>query len=165
MLMDIASGRITPLTDILDRDMQETWAVHGVYPGMAWTPDGKSIVFYANGGIKRIDVASAQVSDIPFHVTGTQPNPPSWGLDRIDQRNLPLNSSYTYPDSAGEGVTAYVIDTGVRITHSDFGGRASNGYDAIDGDMSRLIILHDSERWSGLPVVKEIEGFRIVKAG
>jgi len=72
MLMDIESGRITPLTDILDRDMQETWAVHGVYPGMDWTPDGKSIVFYADGGIKRIDVASGLVTDIPFHVTGTR---------------------------------------------------------------------------------------------
>ncbi|MFK0254476.1 S8 family peptidase [Streptomyces sp. NPDC090445] len=65
---------------------------------------------------------------------GTQPSPPSWGLDRIDQRALPLNSSYTYPDKAGEGVTAYVIDTGVRITHTDFGGRASYGFDAIDND-------------------------------
>ena len=72
MVMDLASGRITPLTDILDRDMQETWAVHGVYPGMDWTPDSKSIVFYAGGGIKRIDVASRAVSDIPFHVTGTR---------------------------------------------------------------------------------------------
>ncbi|WP_037886768.1 S8 family peptidase [Streptomyces viridochromogenes] len=69
-----------------------------------------------------------------FSIDATQTNPPSWGLDRVDQKNLPLNSSYTYPDSAGQGVTAYVIDTGVRITHSDFGGRASYGYDAIDND-------------------------------
>ncbi|MGW3086505.1 S8 family peptidase [Streptomyces sp. NPDC001108] len=69
-----------------------------------------------------------------FHVTGTQTSPPSWGLDRIDQKSLPLNQSYTYPDHAGAGVTAYIIDTGVRISHSDFGGRASNGYDAIDND-------------------------------
>ncbi|MFD3945075.1 proprotein convertase P-domain-containing protein [Streptomyces sp. NPDC058579] len=69
-----------------------------------------------------------------FTVDGTQPSPPSWGLDRIDQRALPLNQSYTYPDSAGQGVTAYIIDTGVRISHSDFGGRAFNGYDAIDND-------------------------------
>ncbi|MFE5186911.1 S8 family serine peptidase [Streptomyces sp. NPDC056628] len=74
------------------------------------------------------------VQNRTFHVEGTQPNPPSWGLDRIDQKNLPLNSSYTYPDSAGQGVTAYIIDTGVRITHQDFGGRASYGYDAIDND-------------------------------
>ncbi|MFP1626810.1 S8 family peptidase [Streptomyces sp. 5K101] len=69
-----------------------------------------------------------------FTISGTQPSPPSWGLDRVDQRALPLNQSYTYPDTAGEGVTAYVIDTGVRISHSDFGGRAFNGYDAIDND-------------------------------
>ncbi|MFZ3472643.1 S8 family peptidase [Streptomyces sp. 4.24] len=69
-----------------------------------------------------------------FTVDTTQPNPPSWGLDRIDQRALPLDNSYTYPDKAGEGVTAYIIDTGVRKTHQDFGGRASDGYDAIDND-------------------------------
>ncbi|MFD6886860.1 S8 family peptidase [Streptomyces sp. NPDC059957] len=69
-----------------------------------------------------------------FTVDATQPNPPSWGLDRIDQAALPLNQSYTYPDKAGEGVTAYIIDTGVRKTHQDFGGRAADGYDAIDND-------------------------------
>ena len=72
MTMDLKSGRITPLTDMLDRDMQETWAVQGVYPGMSWTPDGKSIVFWAKGGIHRVDVASKQVVEIPFHVTGTR---------------------------------------------------------------------------------------------
>ncbi|WP_381794907.1 S8 family peptidase [Streptomyces niveus] len=81
------------------------------------------------------DPAVAQViQDTTVKAAATQVNPPSWGLDRIDQANLPLNGSYTYPDSAGTGVTAYVIDTGVRITHVDFGGRASYGYDAIDND-------------------------------
>ncbi|MFC6089714.1 S8 family peptidase [Saccharothrix lopnurensis] len=56
----------------------------------------------------------------------TQPNPPSWGLDRIDQRDLPLDSSYTYPND-GTGVTAYIIDTGIRTSHQDFGGQASWG--------------------------------------
>ncbi|MFE0581781.1 S8 family serine peptidase [Streptomyces sp. NPDC058874] len=74
------------------------------------------------------------VQNRTFSVSSTQPSPPSWGLDRVDQRALPLNRSYGYPDAAGEGVTAYVIDTGVRITHQDFGGRASYGYDAIDDD-------------------------------
>ncbi|MGW6010504.1 S8 family peptidase [Streptomyces sp. NPDC055210] len=69
-----------------------------------------------------------------FSIRTTQPAPPSWGLDRIDQAALPLNRSYTYDDTAGEGVTAYIIDTGVRITHTDFGGRASYGYDAVDND-------------------------------
>ncbi|MFD6432137.1 S8 family peptidase [Streptomyces venezuelae] len=68
-----------------------------------------------------------------LHVDATQSNAP-WGLDRIDQAKLPLSGTYTYPDSAGSGVTAYVIDTGVRITHSEISGRAVNGYDAVDGD-------------------------------
>ncbi|HEY6139881.1 MAG TPA: amidohydrolase family protein [Thermoanaerobaculia bacterium] len=67
-ILDLESGRETPLYDGLDRDMQETWAIHGVYPSMAWTPDNKSIVFWAGGHIHRIDVASKTVSDIPFHV-------------------------------------------------------------------------------------------------
>ncbi|MER7496650.1 S8 family peptidase [Streptomyces pharetrae] len=66
-------------------------------------------------------------------IDATQSNAP-WGLDRIDQTSLPLSGTYTYPDSAGTGVTAYVIDTGVRITHSQLTGRAVNGYDAVDGD-------------------------------
>jgi Tol biopolymer transport system component/imidazolonepropionase-like amidohydrolase len=69
---DLESGRETPLYDGLDRDMQETWAVHGVYPAMAWTPDSKSLVFWAGGKIHRLDVASKQVTNIPFHVTGTR---------------------------------------------------------------------------------------------
>ncbi|MEV4969403.1 S8 family peptidase [Streptomyces scopuliridis] len=72
--------------------------------------------------------------DREVHTLATQTNPPSWGLDRIDQAALPLNNSYTYPDSAGEGTTVYVIDTGVRITHQDIAGRASYGYDAVDND-------------------------------
>ncbi|MGC5413298.1 S8 family serine peptidase, partial [Streptomyces sp. DT225] len=44
--------------------------------------------------------------------------------------------AYTYPDGAGEGVTAYVIDTGVRTTHEEFGGRAASGFDAVDNDDS-----------------------------
>ncbi|SDP48300.1 Serine protease, subtilisin family [Streptomyces sp. cf386] len=63
----------------------------------------------------------------------TQTSAP-WGLDRIDQAALPLSGTYTYPDSAGTGVTAYVIDTGVRITHQQISGRATYGYDAVDGD-------------------------------
>jgi subtilisin family serine protease len=61
----------------------------------------------------------------------TQANPP-WGLDRIDQPNLPLSATYSYVRS-GSGVVAYIIDTGIRITHTEFGGRAVYGYDAVDG--------------------------------
>jgi subtilisin family serine protease len=65
-------------------------------------------------------------------LNATQNNAP-WGLDRIEQASRPLSGTYTYPDSAGSGVTAYVIDTGVRITHREISGRASYGYDAVSG--------------------------------
>ena len=61
----------------------------------------------------------------------TQTNPP-WGLDRIDQRNRPLSATYTY-NWTGSGVRAYIIDTGIR-DHTQFGGRASNVFDAFGGN-------------------------------
>ncbi|MCL2916062.1 S8 family peptidase [Shewanella corallii] len=57
----------------------------------------------------------------------------TWGLDRVDQRDLPLDNNYHY-DYDGTGVTAYVVDTGVRNSHADFGGRATSGYDFVDND-------------------------------
>ncbi|RZQ63507.1 PKD domain-containing protein [Amycolatopsis suaedae] len=57
----------------------------------------------------------------------------TWGLDRVDQRDLPLSDSYTAPND-GSGVTAYVVDTGMDLDHPDYGGRASSGYDFIDND-------------------------------
>ncbi len=60
----------------------------------------------------------------------------TFGLDRIDQRDLPLNGNYNYTPT-GSGVDAYIIDTGIRRTHTLFGGRAIAGYDAIgDGQNS-----------------------------
>ena len=65
-----------------------------------------------------------------MHIVTVQSNPPSWGLDRIDQRPLPLSSSYTY-NQTGTGVDAYIIDCGILLTHIDFGGRAVTGVDEI----------------------------------
>ena len=69
-------------------------------------------------------------------INDVQPNPPSWGLDRVDQQNLPLDQSYTYNTTASN-VHAYVIDTGVRITHQTFGSpsRATWGTNTVgDGN-------------------------------
>jgi subtilisin family serine protease len=71
--------------------------------------------------------------DGTMEASGTQSNA-TWGLDRIDQRNLPLSTTFTYNNTAS-GVTAYIIDTGIRTSHNEFGGRASSGYDAVDGSL------------------------------
>lgn len=73
------------------------------------------------------------VPDAPVHALGEQPNPPSWGLDRIDQRQLPLDRLYRFPNTA-DNVNAYVIDTGVRASHVDIRGRVSGGTDIVDHD-------------------------------
>lgn len=67
------------------------------------------------------------------HVLETQQDPPSWGLDRVDQRDLPLDKAYNYETTA-ENVTAFVVDTGVLASHTTFEGRVKPGFDAIDGD-------------------------------
>jgi subtilisin family serine protease len=65
-------------------------------------------------------------------VDATQLNPPSWGIDRIDQRNLPLSRSFTYTRT-GSGVHAYIIDTGIQASHANFGGRASQDVNTVGG--------------------------------
>jgi len=67
-LKDLVSGEERAIYKDLDQDVQEVWAVHGVYPNMDWLPDSKSIVFWAGGHIKRIDIQTLAVSDIEFHV-------------------------------------------------------------------------------------------------
>lgn len=61
----------------------------------------------------------------------------TWGLDRIDQVDLPLSGSYEYA-STGAGVTAFIVDTGTRDTHNDFGGRVTSGWTAYSGDPATL---------------------------
>lgn len=109
----------------------------------------RTYVAALNGGVIRMNEAKAKaLANHPFisyieqdsviqlivPIGTTSQNPtPSWGLDRIDQHSLPLNSAYSY-NNDGTGVNAYVIDTGIRISHSEFNGRATLGYDVIKGN-------------------------------
>jgi imidazolonepropionase-like amidohydrolase/Tol biopolymer transport system component len=71
-LKDLRSGEERKIYDNLDQDMQETWAVHGVYPNMDWTPDSRSIVFWAGGKIRRVNVDGSGAAEIPFQVSDTR---------------------------------------------------------------------------------------------
>jgi subtilisin family serine protease len=76
--------------------------------------------------VKSVEEDGVMTADV------TQSNPP-WGLDRIDERDLPLSGTYTY-NWTGSGVRVYIIDTGIRTAHTQFGGRASNVFDAFGGN-------------------------------
>jgi subtilisin family serine protease len=80
-------------------------------------------------GIRRNPNVAYVEADGIMSIVATQ-SPATWGLDRIDQRNRPLSNSYTY-NATGSGVRSYIIDTGIRPTHNEFGGRASGGFTAI----------------------------------
>ncbi len=82
------------------------------------------------------------VAFIEVNSFGTLDAVGSWGLDRIDQRLLPLNNTYTY-DNTGTGVHAYIVDTGIRSTHNDFAGRMGNGVTFInDGNGTEDCYMH-----------------------
>lgn len=89
-------------------------------------------------GIARHPGVAYVAPDGEVRAIGTQANPPSWGIDRIDQTDLPLNSSYTWPND-GSGARIYVLDTGIRRTHVEFGSRASYIPNGSNGDF-----VHDA---------------------
>lgn len=98
-----------------------------VYPGFSarLTP-AQVRVLKANPKVESV------IADQPVHSTATQTSP-VWGLDRIDQRPTAGDGQYSY-DTTGTGVTVYVVDTGIRMSHTEFGGRAVSGFDFIDND-------------------------------
>ena len=112
-------------------------AVAGVNPRWVYTAALNGFAATLNQGQLNALRHNPQVAyveqDQEVTLSTTQSNA-TWGLDRIDQRDLPLNSTYTYTPT-GAGVRAYIIDTGIRTSHTDFGGRASIAWDGIgDGN-------------------------------
>ncbi|WP_026424645.1 S8 family peptidase [Actinokineospora inagensis] len=87
--------------------------------------DAKARQLAADPSVKKV------YQDGTAHVADTQTNP-TWGLDRVDQANLPLDQKYNYPSGAASNVTVYVTDTGVKTSLAEFEGRASVGADFIE---------------------------------
>lgn len=71
-LLDLKSGEETMLVDAMDQDMQETWAVHGLYPTMDWTPDSQQLVYWAGGKLWRVGINGGKPVNIPFEVNDTR---------------------------------------------------------------------------------------------
>jgi subtilisin family serine protease len=100
------------------------WALHGFAATMT---EQAAQRLAANPAVAYVE------QDRIFSIASDQANPPSWGLDRVDERKLPLDSNYKY-DATAPSVRAYIIDTGIRITHDEFGTRASYGRDTVNED-------------------------------
>lgn len=71
-IQNLKTGEEFQLYDDLSKDQQETWAIFGVYPNFAWTPDSKQIIFYAKGKIRQLELSTLQVNEIPFEVSSKQ---------------------------------------------------------------------------------------------
>jgi subtilisin family serine protease len=117
-------------------DPRSVAAVAGVSPRYVYTAAVNGFAASLNQGQLNALQHNPNVEyieqDQAFEATATQSGA-TWGIDRIDQRNRPLSGTYTYTTTAST-VYAYVIDTGIYASHSQFGGRASNVYDALGGN-------------------------------
>ncbi len=100
---------------------------HALNGFAASLPETLLSVLRSDARVQRVEI------DRGMRISDAQSPTPSWGLDRVDQRSLPLDNVYGYTQN-GTGVDAYVVDTGILTTHPDFGGRASHGADTVDGD-------------------------------
>jgi subtilisin family serine protease len=122
-----AAGGLNTLADDLgvSLDVEDTLGIVDGY--VAEMSEAEAIELAA-------DDAVAYVEQNQYaHASEVQADPPSWGLDRVDQDALPLDQSYEYTQS-GSGVEAFVLDTGLNTTHQEFEGRVGEGYDFIDDD-------------------------------
>jgi aqualysin 1 len=116
-------------------DPRSVAAVAGVSPRYVYTAALQGFAGTLNAGQLNALQHNPNVAyieaDMPVQASTLQTGA-TWGIDRIDQRSLPLSTSFSYTNT-GAGVNAYILDTGIRFTHTEFVGRAVSGYDAVDG--------------------------------
>ena len=130
---DLRSGREQRIYDDLDQDLQETWAVHGVYPVMDWTPDSRSIVFWAGGKIRRINPDGSGAAEIPFRIADTRAviDPPRPVID-VAPASV-TTKMVRFPALSPNGRQVVYESLG-RLYIRDLAGGAPRPLTAADGD-------------------------------
>lgn len=130
---DLQSGEERRIHDEMDLDLQETWAVHGVYPNMAWLPDSSAIVFWAGGKIWRIGADGAGLAEIPFQVSDTRQviDPPRPAIEVAPDRFETRIPRFAAVSPNGGQV---VFETLGRLYVRDMAGGAPRPLTAEDGD-------------------------------
>ena len=162
-LRDLATGEDRKIYDALDQDLQETWAVTGVYPNMDWTPDSSAIVFWAGGKLRKLTLATGQAEIIPFQISDSRsvidpPRPPVAVAPDTIQTTMPRSASVS-PD--GSKVVFETLGklwvkpasggTAKRLTNDT---EAMEAYPAWSPDGKRIVFV----RWTdaGLGEIKTI---------
>jgi aqualysin 1 len=118
-----------------DANPRSVAAVAGVSPRYVYTATVNGFAAELNAGqlnALQHNPAVAYIEQDGVVTASTTQTNATWGIDRIDQRDLPLSTTFSYLNT-GLGVHAYIVDTGIRLTHTQFTGRVSSGYDAVDG--------------------------------
>ncbi|WBY15776.1 amidohydrolase family protein [Erythrobacteraceae bacterium WH01K] len=166
-MKDIASGRETMIYGELDLDVQETWAVTGVYPNMDWTPDSRALVFWAGGKIRRVDADGSAATDIPFRIDDTR------GIADAPHPVIPLApDSFTtsiprFAALSPDGRTIVFETLGKLYVRNAGGGtprRLTNQADALElwpsfnRDGRRMVYVRWTDQGLGEIVVADADG-------